>query len=353
MARTAHIIASALMLAAVPTVNAQVLMVPDWTTDRIMLFSETDGSIVNLDFILDGAGNGYDWQSPRDAIQVNNEIWVSDQLSDSITRFTTDGVFIENIVGGLDNIRGMCFADGKVYVCNAGGGNGAPGNAIIVLNTDGTVAMISGVADPFDIHEYNGRLLISDIDGDNIVRYDYGLNLIDVFHDSDGVSGIDFPQQLNTKTSNGNLIAAGFTAPSGIYEYAPDGSQVGAVIAIPGARGVYQLTNGNYLYTTGTGVHVYDVNSATSTLIAAGSPQFINRLAPTDVRCGPADVGIAGGLPGSDNTLDNNDFIAFINYFFALDPIADMGVAGGLPGSDSTWDNNDFIAFINHFFAGC
>ena len=66
-----------------------------------------------------------------------------------------------------------------------------------------------------------------------------------------------------------------------------------------------------------------------------------------------ADVGVAGGGAGHDGMLDNNDFIAFINYFFAQNPIADMGVAGGLPGSDNTWDNNDFIAFITAFFNGC
>jgi hypothetical protein len=69
--------------------------------------------------------------------------------------------------------------------------------------------------------------------------------------------------------------------------------------------------------------------------------------------CGPADLGRQGGLPGSDGSLDNNDFIAFINYFFASDPLADQGIQGGLPGHDGHFDNNDFIAFINHFFAGC
>ena len=69
--------------------------------------------------------------------------------------------------------------------------------------------------------------------------------------------------------------------------------------------------------------------------------------------CGPADVGMAGGEPGQDSLLDNNDFIAFINFFFDQDPIADQGVAGGEPGSDGLYDNNDFIAFINNFFAGC
>ncbi|MFT3683379.1 MAG: GC-type dockerin domain-anchored protein [Phycisphaerales bacterium] len=73
----------------------------------------------------------------------------------------------------------------------------------------------------------------------------------------------------------------------------------------------------------------------------------------TAAGCGPADLGITGGLPGHDGALDNNDFIAFINYFFNQDPTADMGVAGGLPGHDGQLDNNDFVAFISAFFAGC
>ncbi len=67
----------------------------------------------------------------------------------------------------------------------------------------------------------------------------------------------------------------------------------------------------------------------------------------------PADVGVQGGVPGQDGVLDNNDFIAFINLFFAMDPLADRGVQGGVPGSDGLFDNNDFIVFINQFFAGC
>jgi hypothetical protein len=66
-----------------------------------------------------------------------------------------------------------------------------------------------------------------------------------------------------------------------------------------------------------------------------------------------ADLGVAGGAPGRDGLLDNNDFIAFINYFFQGSLIADLGGAGGLSGGDGALDNNDFIVFINRFFAGC
>jgi hypothetical protein len=66
-----------------------------------------------------------------------------------------------------------------------------------------------------------------------------------------------------------------------------------------------------------------------------------------------ADIGVQGGAPGQDGLLDNNDFVAFINYFFAQNTAADIGRQGGLVGSDQNWDNNDFIVFINQFFQGC
>ncbi|MFT3686905.1 MAG: GC-type dockerin domain-anchored protein [Phycisphaerales bacterium] len=66
-----------------------------------------------------------------------------------------------------------------------------------------------------------------------------------------------------------------------------------------------------------------------------------------------ADLGGVGGVAGADGALNNNDFIAFINYFFNGDAHADVGMVGGLAGHDGLYDNNDFIAFINAFFAGC
>ncbi|MDP1661946.1 MAG: GC-type dockerin domain-anchored protein [Phycisphaerales bacterium] len=51
--------------------------------------------------------------------------------------------------------------------------------------------------------------------------------------------------------------------------------------------------------------------------------------------------------------LNNNDFIVFINYFFAHDERADVGGTGGVPQADGVWDNNDFIVYIDAFFGGC
>ncbi|MDP1661919.1 MAG: M1 family metallopeptidase [Phycisphaerales bacterium] len=69
--------------------------------------------------------------------------------------------------------------------------------------------------------------------------------------------------------------------------------------------------------------------------------------------CGVADVGAQGGAHYADGLLDNNDFVVFIDYFFAADANADVGSQGGVIGSDGAFDNNDFVVFIDRFFAGC
>jgi hypothetical protein len=66
-----------------------------------------------------------------------------------------------------------------------------------------------------------------------------------------------------------------------------------------------------------------------------------------------ADLGSQGGIPGQDRTLDNNDFVVFIDHFFNADARADFGIQGGVPGHDGLFDNNDFVAFIDAFFNGC
>lgn len=72
----------------------------------------------------------------------------------------------------------------------------------------------------------------------------------------------------------------------------------------------------------------------------------------TPVACA-ADIGSAGGVAGSDGTLDNNDFVVFIDAFFSMSPMADVGSVGGVAGGDGAWDNNDFVVFVDWYFAGC
>ncbi|HYD02365.1 MAG TPA: GC-type dockerin domain-anchored protein [Phycisphaerales bacterium] len=87
---------------------------------------------------------------------------------------------------------------------------------------------------------------------------------------------------------------------------------------------------------------------ATADVTGSASSSSLLRVAAC-----PADLGRTGGVAGADATLDNNDFIAFIDFFFARDRRADRGGTGGVPGADGAWDNNDFVVYIDEFFGGC
>jgi hypothetical protein len=272
----------------------------DWT-DRVILVNASDGAIVNLDFIPDDpTGAGYNFQSPKAAIQVGNEVWVSDQISDSIYRFTASlsPTFIAAITGGMDNLRGIKHIGGRVYAANAGSGNGAPGNALVVFNTDGTFLMNIASGDPFDIAPIlttaGHDLLVTTINADDIQRYGIDGAAQGIFHESDGVNGMDFPQQM-TALPDGTYMVAGFTAPSGIFFINADGSEdLSRRVLIPGGmRGVHPLGNGNILYTVGGtttgGLYVYDPVAGSHTLLhLEANLQYISPL-NLGAPCGTAD----------------------------------------------------------------
>ncbi len=307
---TRAVLAAAALFAFAPLAAAQqYLMVVDWT-DRVMLVSAQDGSIINPDFIPDDpTGLQWNFQSPKAAIQVGNEIWVSDQISDAIYRFTASLTpqFISAITGGMDNIRGIKLIGDKVYTANAGGGNGAPGNALVVFNTDGSFHANLPCGDPFDIAPLGDDLLIANIDTDDLDRYTTGGTFLSVFHASDGINGMDFPQQI-TALPGGRYMVAGFTAPSGIFVINADGSEDLAqrVEIAGGIRGVHPLANGNILYTRGTttgGLYVYNPTDGSHTqLHFEANLQYINplNLAPP---CGTADFD-GDGDTGTDADIE-------------------------------------------------
>jgi len=257
------------------------LIVPDSVRDRILLFDPTDGSLVNDNFIdgSDETGLGI-FSTPVNAVQVNQELWVSDQVADALFRFNLKGDYLgvvndndsDGDTDGLDNIRGIEFADGLVYVSNAGTDNDAPGDGevVVVFDPAGNNLGFFDTGDPFDVRAYNGTLLVGDINsestgGEDIDRYTLeGINstLIETFVESNGETGIDSPQQMSVRDSNGNLLVGGFTPPGGFYEYDAAGNQVDLLDADDGfanrVRAAYELGNGNILWSGGDGVIVTD-----------------------------------------------------------------------------------------------
>lgn len=275
------------------TLGDCLLLVPDSTNDRVMVFDSTDGSLVNADFIdLTGAGAS----TPINAIQVGSEIWVSDQVADSVFRYSLDGsTHLGTISGQMDNIRGMELLGDTVYVSNSGTGNGAGGDGVVTIdvNTNSVngffVTGDNGDGDPFDVLAYFGNLLINDISGEDIDTHDAAGNFLSEFHNSDGVSGIDFPEQM-TLTTRGTIYAGGFSSPAGIYEYDGSGNQIAYFDVGTAVRGVHELANGNIMFTDGDGVHVLDPNTGVITDSITGvSARFVECVIPA-----PGTLGLVG-----------------------------------------------------------
>jgi hypothetical protein len=269
LARSLAALASTLAaLAAAPAAHAQqVLLSVDSRTNRVVTLDPFNGNVLNPALITDANNPAtYDFGTPRAAIQVNNEIWVSDQSTsvNAIFRFNLAGGYLGSIggaAGGLNNIRGLRFIDGTVYVTNAGSGNGAPGPSIVRISPSGTilgsfstVAAPGGVTvgnSPWDVAWYDGKFLVSDGTSRGLLQYNpdgsFAGSLIG------GVNNI--PAQIFVRGNGNILLAANGSTPTGsfgLYEIGVSAG-VGTVqrqwTGSPGlgVRGVHELGNGRFL----------------------------------------------------------------------------------------------------------
>jgi hypothetical protein len=257
-------------------VSAQFLMMPDSTNNRLVLFSPIDGSLVNSN--LFGLAGG----TPVEAIQAGNEIWVSEQVGDRVSRWSMTGAslgqFGGGATGGLDNVRGIAVINNLLHVTNDGTGNTAPGNSIVLFNSAGTnqgFLPMPNSTGPFDVMDYQGGLLVSSNDSnDDIHRYTYAGASLGTFYNN---TDLNFVEQLYL-TSNGDVLTAGFSS-NNVVRINAAGTIVSSFTA-GGPRGVYELGNGNIMWTNGSGAHVYDVGTGVSMQVYTGGGRFLNLMVP-------------------------------------------------------------------------
>jgi hypothetical protein len=242
----------------------QVLLAVDSAANRVLTLNPNTGSVINSTFITDAnSASSYDFQTPRAAIQVNNEIWVSDQSPsiNAIYRFDLTGGFIGKIggsAGGLNNVRGMRFIDGIVHVVNAGVSNGAPGigisrydpsgNFLSFFTTTATVGATTVGNSPWDIAPYNGKLMVSDGTSRGLQLYNTDGSYAGAF--SSAINNI--PAEIFVRSNGNVLLAANGSTPTGsfgLYELNSSGAVVTSWTGTPGlgVRGVFELGNGQYL----------------------------------------------------------------------------------------------------------
>nr|HMS56940.1 hypothetical protein [Fimbriimonadaceae bacterium] len=182
----------------------------------------------------------------------------------------------------LDNVRGAAVKNGQLYIANFGTGGGAPGRAIVKVDLSNAANfsnLITGTFDAFDVLCRENDLLVSDSTGDDILRFDYNGTSLGVFHESNGSTGVNWPQQMSFDT-DGNILVGNFSPVIGVYKYdASTGAQLNfwATPLSTGSRGAHRLLNGNILFTWGTGVGVYNPTTNTSSLVIGSvNAQYIN-----------------------------------------------------------------------------
>ncbi len=243
----------------------QVLLAVDTGANRVLTLDPFSGAVLNAAFITDAnSALTWDFQTPRAAIQVDNQIWVSDQSPNvnAIFRFDLGGNYLGRIGGnvaggGLSNVRGLRYIDGTVYAVNAGTANGAPGAAIVRIAPDGTIlSSFSTVAaggavgnSPWDVAAYGGQLLVSDGTSRGLQLYGTDGSYAGAFT-SAPINNI--PQQIVVRANGNVLLAANGSQPSasfGLYELGSNGAVLKSWTGLPGlgVRGVAELGNGSYL----------------------------------------------------------------------------------------------------------
>ncbi len=264
----------------VPVQAQSYLMMPDSTNNRVVLFDPFNGAVLNTNYFGLAAG------TPVHAMQVGNEIWVSEQVGDRVSRWDLTGNALGAIGptftgGGFDNIRGMGLINNTVYVTNAGTANGAPGAAILSFNTAGnfqSTFTTAGLApSPFGILSHQGGMLVSSSSAnDDIHRFSLAGASLGTFHNT---TSLNFAEQMYT-AANGNILVAGFSSNNVVRLDGATGAFISQFTAA-GPRGVWELGNGNILWTNGSGAHIYD--GVSSTQIYTGGGRYLDLLQVSSV----------------------------------------------------------------------
>ncbi len=339
-----HALAAMVLLFA-STASAE-LMIPDSGNDRVMLFSETDGSLVDANWITDIGAVGWQFSTPKEARVVGNEIWVSDQVADAIHRFDMSRNFLSSITvhpggGLLDNLRGFGADADHVYLAVFPSSTALRG--IAVFDTAGNPLNFFPIsASLFDAEPYHGELLVANNTSDDMERRDATTGALNGVFASD-VEALQFVNVL----ADDSIITASTIAPAGvegIYHFNADGTlrlyidteaakiQFGEMVP----RAAWLLDDGDYLIATGDGVLKYSVDTGGFTFILACDAQFI----------APISLGTACDIPGDingDQLVNGEDLQGFTACLLGLDggdcDCADVNDSG-------LGDLNDVAAFV-------
>jgi hypothetical protein len=258
-------IACGALLAVTGAHATDVLLIPDSGNDRIWMASPVDGSILDDAFI----GPDAFLSQPIQIIPSGTgTLLVTDENRDAVFEYSGFGNYRRTIAGpehGVDRAYGICVKDGFAYFTSVGN------RKIFRVNLAGGAPEVFcdflDRGDPRGIQPFGSGFLVGNSTTDDIeIVTATGAIQPTPFHTSDGLLGINFPQQMQP-IAGGNWLAAGFSAPWGIYFYDSLGFQYSAYASpevFLSPRGCYLLDNGDLLYTGGTRIDRIAIKTATN-----------------------------------------------------------------------------------------
>jgi subtilisin family serine protease len=267
-----------------------VLLVPDTGPDGVAAFDPATGDLLDPAFITYPENLGTTTHIILNAAQ--DGFLVSSQTQDVVHAFDLEGEYqgVFAPIGGqdssiMDNIRGMAISPwGTLLVTSAGGNKVVEFDAGGELLGDFVTSSSGGISGPWYILFREDDVLVSASSG-NIYQYDHTGAPLSVWNGE-----INFPQQLY-RQENGNVLAAAFSSPNGVWELDPDGTLLDRYTAVGLNRGVHPLANGNILTTNSTGVHEIDRGTTLiETKLAGSGTRMVSEIRRDQPCEEPADV---------------------------------------------------------------
>jgi hypothetical protein len=321
-----------LVTASASAQSGDLLLIPDSgpTLGRVWALNASDGSLVSNSFI---PGDARLTQPIQIVDSGSRTLLVTDEVARSVFEYSPNGTYLRTLASGLDGAFGICMHGGFAYVTSGFSNN--LGGKIYRIALDGSAPVVfsdwAGIGDPRGIIPYAGGFLVGNSTDDDLELVGAGGTVNPMpFFNSDGISSINFPQQL-VDLGAGNVMAVGFSAPWGLFLFdstAINYASYRAPEVFLSPRGGAILDNGQFLYTGGTRIDRFSTKDYVNVNIVnqvGASFRWVTRYTP------PAPC--LGDING-DGAADASDLAVVLGAWGTADAAADLDDDGAVGGSD-------------------
>lgn len=354
-------LAAAALLVA-PASAMPYVLTPDNTNLQILGFNQSNG----VPIMVEGKPTAV-WLNVADfvdassinllrhAAQIGSEIWITDQLSGIIHRFSAqfDAPRYLGFIDSIGNPRGLGVVNGEAWI--ASGAIGTAGG-VARFSTSAQSLGFFDAEDPFDVQAFGTFALTANINQSRLEIFQTDGTMIGPWG---GASSLDFPLQITQRTAGpiDEIVVAGNSLPvPGLYRYQVSTSNfIGVIptqkilpfVTVTQPRGVALLGTGELLWTSTQGVFAVDPNTNSSRTLYTGDNFVCNMTDTVDFNK------YCEGDINNDGVVDDTDFSIFaVAYNELVCPLLGNGFPAGCPADlngDTLVDDIDFTFFARGY----